>query len=124
MKAQFLSPKDPWSNIVFFATTKLTWDKSKSVKSAAMWALLYFVQQTVSNECNSRMCAEDWTAPPTATVRYSNIRPRKLLCSYLENVRYLLKKYETNAEIAEYDVTILRKLQPASITFQQFTNNL
>lgn len=66
------------------------------------------------------MYTEDQTAPQTATKRYNKARPLKLLHSYLENVSYQSKKYATDAAFAEYDATILRCMQSASIT----TNNL
>lgn len=81
-----------------------------------MWVRPHFVKDTVANALNSRMCAEDRTAPLAATVRNNKIRPRKRLRSYPEVAKYLLKKYATDAAIAEYDATILRYMQPASMT--------
>lgn len=124
MKAHFFDPKDPIFIIGFLATFELTCDTNKIHEGAAMWVLPHFVKETIANALNSRMCAEDRTAPLVATVRHDKIRHQKLLRSYPEVVNYLLKKFATGAEIAEYDATILRYMHPASMTHQQFADDL
>lgn len=46
------------------------------------------------------------------------------MCSHLKAVNCFLVRYATDAAIAKYDVTILRYMQPASTTPQQFVDDL
>lgn len=70
------------------------------------------------------MRTEDRKVPHNATVRYNEVRPRKLLLSYPEAVIYLLKKYKTNAAIVKYNGTILHCMQPLMRTSYHFANDL
>lgn len=82
-----------------------------------------FVIKADANALNSRLCNENLTVLPTATVRYVEVRFPKLLRSYPEAVNYPLKKFTKNAAIAKYNVTILRYMQRALKTTQRFADD-
>lgn len=70
------------------------------------------------------MCAIDRHAPLAASARSEQQRSHKLLHSYPEAVDYHLKNYANDQAIAEYDASVLRYMQPASMTFQQYAGDL
>lgn len=70
------------------------------------------------------MCAEDRTVPIIDLVHNNATRLPERLQHYLELINYPLKKYATDQAIAEYDAVILRNMQPASMTAQQYADDL
>lgn len=107
MKVHLFEPKNPIPIIGFLATIKIACDTNRIYVGAALWVLSLFIKETIVNALISRMCAEERAAALTATARYNEVRPQKLLPSYPEVVSYLQKKYETDAAIAKYDATVL-----------------
>lgn len=87
MITYFFNSKDPKSVTSFLATFKLACDTIRIHQGAAMWFLSHFVKVTIAKALNSRMCAENRMSPLTATMRYKDARPRKLLRSYPNAVK-------------------------------------
>lgn len=86
-----------------------------------MWMLSQYVNETLANALNSRMSAADKSSLFAASVGNADARPRKLLRSNAEVVKYLLKKFATHQAIAEFDVAIMLYMQKATMTPQQYT---
>lgn len=120
MKAHYFEPKEPISIIVFLKTFKLACVTNKIHEGAAMSLLPNHVHETLTNALSSPMCVEDRAAPIIVSLRNNDKRLRKLLRSYPGVVIYLLKKYATNQEIAEYDAASLHYMQPTHMTPQQY----
>lgn len=99
VKAHFFDHKDPISIMRFLATFKLPCVTNKIHEDVTIWGLPHFVKESIANASNSRMCAEDRTAPFSATVRHDEIRLRKLLRSYSKMVKYLVKKTQPTQQL-------------------------
>lgn len=69
MEVQLFDSNDPILIIGFLATFELTCDTNKTQEGAAMWIVLCFVEETIADALNSRMCNEDQLVPLTTTVR-------------------------------------------------------
>lgn len=89
-----------------------------------MWVLSNYINETLNNALNSRMCAEDWLSPFAAYVRNEDSSPRKMLRSYLEVVTYLLKKYATDQAGEESDAVIWRIVQLQIMALQKYADDL
>lgn len=97
---------------------------TKVQEGAARCILPHYVEESLVNALNSRMCVGSQRAPLAASVQNEQRRSRKFLCSYPKVVVYRLKKYATDHTIAKYDVSILQYTQPANVTFQQYADSL
>lgn len=63
MKVHFFGPKDLISMIGIFAIPEFLCNFNKIHECAAMWALHHYVEDTVANALNSRMCVEKQPGP-------------------------------------------------------------
>lgn len=82
IKAYFLYPKDPISNMGFLAPIRLAYDSNKIRKGATMWILPRYVQETLANALKSCLCAENCLAFLAASVRNEQHRSCILLHTY------------------------------------------
>lgn len=124
MKAHFFDPKDSISVIKYLATFKLAWDNNSIHEGAVIWVLLRYVSETLAKALNSCMCATNRYFSFAALVRNVENWAPKLLRSYIEVVNYLLKKFATSRAITQFDSASLRSKQPATMTTQQYAEDL
>lgn len=124
MKTHFFDPKISISSIKFLTTFKPASVFNTIHEGAAVWILPNCVKDTFVGALNSGMCAKNQVAPSDASMRYEQHQSHKLLRLYPEAANYLLKKYAIDQTIIEYDAAILRYMQPANRTPQQYTDDL
>lgn len=96
MKAQFFYFKRSNFKIGFLATFKtFVWFKQYPKKSS-MWLLLHYIESSLENSFNSRMCAGHQLASFIASVQNEQPLFRKLLQSNPELVSFFLKAFATD----------------------------
>lgn len=123
-KTHLFDLKDPIYIIGFLAAFKFACDTNNIHKETAMWGIPHYVEKTLDNTLNSRMCTECWLTLLATSMQKEGPRSRKLFWSYPEVVKYLLMKYAIDQATVEYDAAILHYVQPKNITPQQFAKNL
>lgn len=89
-----------------------------------MWGLLQHVNEALANAFTSRMCEENRIAPVVALAPNNDTSSREVLRSYLEVVKYLLKKYAKNQTTAVYDAAILRYMLRANMIPKHYADDL
>lgn len=108
MKAPFFNLKEPIFIIGFLTTFKLACNTDNIRDGAAMRLVPHYVNETLANELNSRMCATDKSSPITSSVRNVENWSHNLLGSYSEVVNYLLKRFATDQAIVYLDAAMLQ----------------
>lgn len=121
-KACFSSSKELILITVFLATFKIVCDTNNIYEAAAKWVLPHFVYKPPANAPNSRLYAENSLAPFIVSVHNQEQRCGKLLRPYTEALNYLFKKLAMDQAVAERDHSILRYIQPPSISLQQYAD--
>lgn len=124
MKAHLFSRNDPIPIIGSLPTFTLACSSYHFKEETVMWALPYFVHKRLANALMSCMYVEDSLARFPASICNEEQQSQKLLRPYLEIVRYYLKTFATDWAVAEYDTSILRYMQPLSVTPLQYADNI
>lgn len=124
MKARFFDPRYLISITGFFATFKLARDTNTIHGRAAVWVLPHYVNKTLANALNNRICAEGRHSLFVASVPNEEARSRKQLRSYTEVVNYLVNKHETDESIAIHDTAILRYIKQSNMNIQKYADDL
>lgn len=124
MNERFFDPKKPISIIGCSTTIKLAYDMNNLHDGAVVWGFSHYVTETLENELNSRVNAEDRLSTFVATVSNDDNRSRKLLQFYLEVMNYLSERYATAQAIAENEAEIVWYVQPPNVRIKQHTDDL
>lgn len=100
LKALFSNVSDPISNMGFLTTFKLPCNSNRIHEKAAMWSVLFLEQNGLATILNSYMSAATHIALVVASE--NTVEPatrKKLLRSYLEIVKNLLKNLQTISQL-------------------------
>lgn len=124
MKAHLFDSEDPITMIGFLTTSKFACDTNHIQEGAAMWALPHYVNETLANSLDSRMCATDKSYPIATSLRNVDNQSHKLLRLYPDVVNYLLKKFATDPAIAGFDAAILLYMQAGNMTPEQYADDV
>lgn len=96
MKAHFFDSEDPISIFGF-----LTPSSFRVIQTVLTWVPPHYVNETLTNALNSRMCATEKSSHVATSVCKVKTRSRNLLQLYTEVENFLLKKFATGQAIVE-----------------------